>query len=156
MILRNDDGTLYDETKAVLNPEEIVVFLQKHTSKYIFDAYEHFLAVPVDSAMHIIGVEHVFEGFADQIPINMPKLFMSMLTKRKYRRMTAFFVVHNHPSGNVTPSFEDRMITKKIAQAANILDIKLLDHIVIASRPKSDSAAFTSIRRSFKEECFCD
>lgn len=37
---------------------------------------------------------------------------------------------HNHPSGQVKPSIQDQLITKKIAEAGQILDIKLLDHIV--------------------------
>jgi DNA repair protein RadC len=41
--------------------------------------------------------------------------------------------VHNHPSGNLTPSDADRQITEKIKQAGKILDISLLDHLIITS-----------------------
>lgn len=40
-------------------------------------------------------------------------------------------LVHNHPSGSSEPSFEDIIFTKKVKEAANILDIKLLSHIII-------------------------
>ena len=44
---------------------------------------------------------------------------------------TAFIVVHNHPSGNVQPSTDDRRITEKIRKAADVFQIKLQDHIII-------------------------
>ena len=40
---------------------------------------------------------------------------------------------HNHPSGNITPSESDTMITKKIKEAGNMMDIQLLDHIIITA-----------------------
>jgi DNA repair protein RadC len=44
---------------------------------------------------------------------------------------SALIICHNHPSGNLQPSEADREITKKIAKAARIMDIRLLDHIII-------------------------
>ncbi len=45
----------------------------------------------------------------------------------------AFIMVHNHPSGDPTPSEEDYKITNILKQASNLLDIKFLDHIVIGN-----------------------
>ncbi|USL95061.1 DNA repair protein RadC [Riemerella anatipestifer] len=45
---------------------------------------------------------------------------------------TAIIVVHNHPSGSISPSEQDLEITKKIKEAGALLDIRLLDHIIIA------------------------
>ncbi|MNR20999.1 hypothetical protein D3C85_1378730 [compost metagenome] len=46
---------------------------------------------------------------------------------------TGLIVSHNHPSGRTEPSEPDRYITRKIAQAGLLLDIKLLDHLIITS-----------------------
>jgi DNA repair protein RadC len=43
----------------------------------------------------------------------------------------AFIVVHNHPSGDPSPSPEDVNVTRQIVQAGKLLDIELLDHVVI-------------------------
>ena len=43
---------------------------------------------------------------------------------------SAFIMVHNHPSGDVTPSEEDISITGRIIECGNILDIPLMDHII--------------------------
>jgi DNA repair protein RadC len=45
---------------------------------------------------------------------------------------TAFFLVHNHPSGDPTPSRDDELVTARIAAVAAIVDIPLLEHVVIA------------------------
>ena len=45
---------------------------------------------------------------------------------------TAIVIAHNHPSGNLKPSQEDRNITKQIGDAGKILSIQLLDHIIVA------------------------
>jgi len=44
---------------------------------------------------------------------------------------TSFIMCHNHPSGNLTPSEADKVITKKIKEGAGFLDIKLFDHIIL-------------------------
>jgi len=44
----------------------------------------------------------------------------------------ALVVAHNHPSGNLTPSASDRHITRRLKEAAELLDLKLLDHVIIA------------------------
>ncbi|WP_306551061.1 JAB domain-containing protein [Daejeonella sp.] len=46
---------------------------------------------------------------------------------------SGLILAHNHPSGNLKPSEADKQITSKIRQAAKLLDIELLDHIIISS-----------------------
>jgi DNA repair protein RadC len=46
---------------------------------------------------------------------------------------TGLILAHNHPSGNLKPSEADKQITSKIKQAAKLLDIELMDHIIISS-----------------------
>jgi len=44
---------------------------------------------------------------------------------------TAMIVAHNHPTGNLKPSHSDKALTQKLKEAAKVLDIKLLDHIIV-------------------------
>jgi DNA repair protein RadC len=46
----------------------------------------------------------------------------------------ALILIHNHPSGDITPSAEDIRITKKMIEAGNIIDIKPLDHVIVAKK----------------------
>ena len=52
----------------------------------------------------------------------------------------AVLVVHNHPSGDPTPSEEDRRVTRRLAEAGALLGVPLLDHVVVAER------GYTSLR----------
>jgi DNA repair protein RadC len=45
-------------------------------------------------------------------------------------RATAIIVAHNHPSGNLDPSIEDKDVTRRLRQAGDILGIKILDHLI--------------------------
>ena len=44
----------------------------------------------------------------------------------------AFIAVHNHPSGNKIPSEEDKDVTERLAECGRMLDIRMLDHIIVA------------------------
>lgn len=46
---------------------------------------------------------------------------------------SGLIVAHNHPSGNLNPSESDTIITQKIKEAGNLLDVQLLDHLIIAN-----------------------
>jgi DNA repair protein RadC len=46
---------------------------------------------------------------------------------------TSIVISHNHPSGNLKPSQADEQLTQKIKQAGQLLDIKLLDHVIVTS-----------------------
>ena len=66
---------------------------------------------------------------------------------------TAVVIVHNHTSGEVTPSAEDLKITRQIVEAGRILDIKVLDHVIIGRSELGDGdkpkrPAFMSLRES--------
>ena len=48
------------------------------------------------------------------------------------QRATAILVAHNHPSGNLEPSVEDKDVTRRLKQAGDILGIKVLDHLIFS------------------------
>ncbi|MEA4863852.1 MAG: JAB domain-containing protein [Sphaerochaeta sp.] len=48
------------------------------------------------------------------------------------QRATAILVAHNHPSGNLEPSVEDKDVTRRLRQAGDIIGIKVLDHLVFS------------------------
>jgi DNA repair protein RadC len=56
----------------------------------------------------------------------------SLMKKAVNKLAESIIVAHNHPSGNVQPSEQDKLITQKIKKAGELLDIQLLDHLIIA------------------------
>ena len=62
---------------------------------------------------------------------------------------TAIILVHNHPSGDPTPSSEDIRITRQLVEAGRILSIRVLDSVVIGRPdPANNNAGFLSLRES--------
>jgi len=58
---------------------------------------------------------------------------MRLIIKRAFERLaTAIILVHNHPSGNTSPSSQDSIQTERLKEATKYCDIKLLDHIIVA------------------------
>ena len=52
----------------------------------------------------------------------------------RHEQAAAFILVHNHPSGDPTPSAEDREVTSRLVRAGEILGVRVVDHVVVAER----------------------
>ena len=96
--------------------------------------------VCVDIKNRIIGIHEVSRGTIDASLVNQRELFKRVLINNAAK----IFVVHNHPSGITTPSNADCIITSKIQKAGELLDIKLLDHIIIGD------GEYYSFKENFK------
>lgn len=88
---------------------------------------EEFWLMPLNQAGRVIDTIRTTMGGICNTPVDI-RLIMRKLVEVA---ATAFIVVHNHPSGNVQPSTDDRRITEKIRRAADFFQIKLQDHIII-------------------------
>ncbi len=89
--------------------------------------YESFFVIYLNSSNTTIGWYKVSQGGL-QGTVADPRLIVK---KALDVLATSFIMCHNHPSGNLTPSEADKVITKKIKEGAGFLDIKLLDHIIL-------------------------
>jgi DNA repair protein RadC len=88
---------------------------------------ERFLTVALDSSHRILGLEEVSVGVLNSAPIHPREVFKGLILANA----AAFIGVHNHPSGEPTPSLEDIAVTRKLREAGQLLGISLLDHIVL-------------------------
>lgn len=88
---------------------------------------EHCLIVALDTKHRLIGVSTVSVGTADHTFMAPREVFRDALLAGA----SALFVAHNHPSGDATPSADDRQITRRLAQAGATLGVGLLDHLVV-------------------------
>ena len=100
---------------------------------------ENFLVVTLNGAHELIKVHHITKGLVNRTIIHPRECFYPAI--RDYASSVA--VIHNHPSGNVEPSFDDEKITERLSQAASILGFNFLDHLIIA---RNDS--FFSFRKA--------
>jgi DNA repair protein RadC len=100
---------------------------------------EHFVALFLDKKKRIIGIHTVSVGVLDHTLVHPREVFkLAILTNA-----ASIIVCHNHPSGDPTPSAEDRAVTLRLAEAGRILGIELLDHIVVG-----ECGRYTSLKSS--------
>ena len=88
---------------------------------------EHFIVMLLDSKNRLIKEKEMSIG---AINASLASTREIMIEALRYEAVH-FIVVHNHPSGDTTPSTADLAITKKLIEAGNLMDITLLDHIII-------------------------
>lgn len=88
---------------------------------------EHFYAILLNTNNDIISVEHISTGDLSSSIVNPREVYTPAV--KKSAKSVAF--VHNHPSGSIRPSRNDILITERLVKAGEILDIKVIDHIII-------------------------
>jgi len=76
----------------------------------------------------VTAVEQLQEGGLDSAMVDIRLLLKQLLDKNA----TGFIIAHNHPSGNLAASQADKDLTQKVKAAAELLNIQLLDHLIIA------------------------
>ena len=91
---------------------------------------EHFYALLLDSKNKIIKKDLVSVGTLDSSLVHPREVFKEAIKNSA----AGVILVHNHPSGDPEPSENDVEITQKIAKAGNLLNIKVLDHVIIAEK----------------------
>jgi len=90
--------------------------------------HEQFKVLYLDSRLRVLDVETVAEGTIDRAAV-YPRTVMQRALRRNAE---ALIVAHNHPNGDVTPSEQDRVLTRALVLAAETLQIKVLEHLIIS------------------------
>ena len=88
---------------------------------------EMFLVMSLDSHMLPVALEFVSVGGMDSCPLDMRNVFKHAILSNA----SCLICFHNHPSGNVEPSREDRLATERIKESGELLGIQLADHIIL-------------------------
>ncbi len=90
---------------------------------------EVFITLLLDTKLKLIKEVKVSEGTLNQSLIHPREVFKEAVKDSAY----ALILIHNHPSGDPTPSEQDIEITKKLKKACEVLEIPILDHVIIGS-----------------------
>ncbi|MGI6448855.1 MAG: RadC family protein [Desulfitobacteriia bacterium] len=88
---------------------------------------EHLKVILLTNKNHVIKVVTVSIGGLDHAPGHAREIFKEAIKEGA----AAILLVHNHPSGDVTPSQQDKDFTKKLIEASKIININIFDHIII-------------------------
>ena len=88
---------------------------------------EGFVALCLDTKNGLLSAELVTVGLVDASLVHPREVFRQAVASNA----AAIILVHNHPSGDLTPSAEDIRVTSQLVDAGRILDIHVLDHVII-------------------------
>jgi len=113
-----------EERSTINSPADVAALVQYDMSAL---EQEHLRVVLLDTRNHVLDIVEVYQG-----PVNMSQIRVAEVFKAAIRRnATSLIVVHNHPSGDPTPSPDDQAVTRALVQAGKLLDLEVLDHIII-------------------------
>ena len=91
---------------------------------------EHFLSISINGANEVMNVRVVSIGLVNKSHVHPREVFADVLSERA----SAVIVAHNHPHGELKPSPEDLQVTKQLKEAAKILGLSFLDHIIFNTK----------------------
>lgn len=114
----------YEDRFVVKSPDDCAKFMMDEMR---FLEQEHFICLYLNTKNQIIARETIFKGSLNASIVHPREVF-----KEAFRRSASSIIcLHNHPSGDPTPSREDIEVTKRLVECGKIIGIELLDHIII-------------------------
>jgi DNA repair protein RadC len=103
---------------------------------------EHFQAVLLNVRRKLIRVEIISQGLLDSILVHPREVFRAAIAANA----SALVLVHNHPSGDPTPSESDIRVTRDLVRAGQLLKIEVLDHVILGRRAAENGKDYVSLR----------
>jgi DNA repair protein RadC len=104
---------------------------------------EHIYALLLDSKNNLISLSQISTGTLNSCPAHPREIFKQAIINDS----ASIVVVHNHPTGDPTPSRQDVELTKQLIGAGKIIGIKCFDHIVIGKNIEGQFPSYYSMRR---------
>lgn len=104
-------------------PSDLVPLINKYARK----KQEHFGVIALNSQHEVVGQKCLFIGTDYRCAVSSRILFWYLCKKEAH----TFVVFHNHPSGNTNPSSEDINTTYTLKKCGDLMEIKLLDHVIV-------------------------
>lgn len=121
-----------EQSKApvrIRGSEDAIQYCMKAFKRLAVDGkQEEFHIVTLDTQFGPIKSHHITTGTLDASLVHPREVFRAAIRDSA----SAIILVHNHPSGDPTPSREDRAVTERLTKAGELVGIRVLDHIVVA------------------------
>jgi DNA repair protein RadC len=120
-------------------PERVADLLREENRAY---DVEHFQALLLNTRRRLIRVERISQGTLDSLLVHPREVFKPAIAANA----AAVVLVHNHPSGDPTPSEADIKVTRDLIRAGQLLKIEVLDHIILGRATEERRKDFVSLR----------
>ena len=118
------EPSLYS-TEKIRSPEDVLKVIAKELATY---DREVFAVLNLKTNGQPINLNICSVGTLDASVVSPREVFKSTILSNS----AAFVAVHNHPSGSLNPSQEDKDVTKRLLSCSELLGVKMLDHIIVA------------------------
>lgn len=120
---------VFDEMPKINSSSSANEIIHQSIGHRNLDYKEYFWCFYLTNANNVLCYSEISCGNATGTVVNTSEVFTTALKKSA----TAIILVHNHPSGKLKPSASDKELTNKVQVFGNLIGIKLLDHLIIAS-----------------------
>ncbi len=130
---------LQGEAPLLDTPQRVADYLRDDNRGY---NVEHFQAVLLNSRRKLIKVEKISDGLVDSLLVHPREVFRGAIAANA----TTLVLVHNHPSGDPTPSESDIRVTRDLIRAGQLLKIEVADHIILGHCTAANSKGYFSMR----------
>jgi DNA repair protein RadC len=124
----------YRTPRAVLDARAVAAAFREHFEPL---DREQFVVLVLDGKNRIVGFNVVSVGSLTAALVHPREVFKAAVLSNA----AALILAHNHPSGDPTPSTEDRALTSRLRQAGELLGIRVLDHVVLGDEGRFVSMA---------------
>ena len=119
----------YNQRQKVITSHSAYEVLTNIFPADTIDFRETFIVLYLNRAQQVLGYSIVAEGGTTSVAVDVKMIIQTALLANA----SAIIIAHNHPSGNLRPSIEDNRLTQRVAEAAKLFDIKVLDHLIVTS-----------------------
>jgi len=118
---------LLEDRKKIQRPEEAYQFFRNSWDENKIDLVEQFKIMLLDQSCNCLGISLISTGGISSCMAD-PRIIFATAIKG---RASQIILAHNHPSGNLKPSEEDKRLTTKLVEGGRLLDIKVADHLIV-------------------------
>ena len=120
-----EDMPAYMATNRFTSPQQVFEMFRD----LIFETKEHFICLHLDGKNRIVCLDRVSVGSLNQSVVHVREVMKSALLSSA----AAILLIHNHPTGDPSPSGEDMAITRRLKESGELIGIPVLDHIIIGN-----------------------
>jgi DNA repair protein RadC len=113
-----------DARPSISNPADAARLLMYEMSAL---EQENLKVINLNTKNEVIEIDNLYQGSLNSSTVRVAEVFKSAIR----RNAASIIIVHNHPSGDPTPSTDDIVVTRAIIEAGKMLEVDVLDHVVI-------------------------
>lgn len=129
-VLEKDYSVNYPELDNIMNSPEKIVKLAKGFLRMHEETEEYMYMICLNTKLMMTGLFEISHGNVNSSVVGTREVFQKALLGNA----VSIILMHNHPSGDCTPSIQDIEVTKRLVEAGKIIGVEVLDHIIIGKQ----------------------